>query len=288
MLRAVPVTLFAAAVVASSSIGDAAAASTSFKHPVVTVHAKEFAFIAPASIVAGTTTVRLVNDGKEIHQISIVQLAKGKTLADFVAAVKANQPTPWAVGVGGPNAAGPGQTIDATVSLDAGNYLLLCWVPSPGAPVPHVAKGMIKPLTVTAPGGVTQAGAAASYLPESAPDVHLELSEYGFKLSKPLTAGKHTIHVMNSGAQEHEVVFLKLAPGKTMKDADAWFESGMKGPSPVTPAPGMAGLGKGRTGSFTTTLTPGTYGLVCWIPDAKDGKPHEMHGMVQEITVAAK
>jgi uncharacterized cupredoxin-like copper-binding protein len=147
---------------------------------------------------------------------------------------------------------------------------------------------MIQPLTVTAPGGVTQAGAAASYLPESAPDVHLELSEYGFKLSKPLTAGKHTIHVMNSGAQEHEVVFLKLAPGKTMKDADAWFESGMKGPSPVTPAPGMAGLGKGRTGSFTTTLTPGTYGLVCWIPDAKDGKPHEMHGMVQEITVAAK
>jgi hypothetical protein len=288
MIRALPAALFVVAAVASPSIRDAATASTSFKHPVVTVHANEFAFIAPASIAAGTTTFRLVNDGKEVHQISILQLAKGKTLADYAAALKANQPAPWAVGVGGPNAAGPGQTIDATLTLDAGNYILVCWVPSPGAPVPHVAKGMIKPLTVAAAGGVTQAGASTTYLPETAPDVHLELSEYAFKLSKPLTAGKHTIHVMNTGAQEHEAVIMKLAPGKTMKDADAWFESGMKGPPPIESSPGMAGLGKGRTGSFATNLAPGRYGLICYIPDAKDGKPHSMHGMVQEFTVAAK
>jgi plastocyanin len=286
MFRAVSAALFVAAAVASPSITDAAATSTLFKHPVVTVHAKEFAFIAPASIAAGTTTFRLVNDGKEIHQISIIQLAKGKTLSEYAAAMKANKPTPWAVGVGGPNAAAPGQTIDATVTLDAGNYVMVCWVPSPGGQVPHAAKGMIQPLTVTAPGGVTQAGAA--YVPESAPDVHLELSEYGFKFSKPLVAGKHVIHVMNTGAQEHEATFVKLAPGKTMKDFDAWLESGMKGPPPATPAPGMAGLGKGRTATFTTDLTAGNYGVVCWIPDAKDGKPHEMHGMVQVITVAAK
>ena len=288
MIRAVPAALFAVAAVASPSIRDAATASKAFKHPVVTVHAREFAFIAPASIGAGTTTFRLVNDGKEVHQISILQLAKGKTLADYAAAMKANKPAPWAVGVGGPNAAGPGQTIDATVTLEAGNYILVCWVPSPGAPVPHMAKGMIQPLTVTEKSGVTQAGAPVSYLPESAPDVHLELFDYGFKLSKPLTAGKHTIHVMNTGTQEHEAVLMKLAPGKTMKDADAWFESGMKGPSPIESSPGMAGLGKGRTGSFTTNLTPGKYGLICYIPDAKDGKPHSMHGMVQELIVAAK
>ena len=288
MLRAVPVALFVAAAVASPLIRDAAPASKADKHPLVTVHAKEFAFVAPASIAAGTTTFRLVNDGKEPHQISIVQLEKGKTLADFVAAAKANKPTPWAVGVGGPNTAGPGQTIDATLTLDAGNYLLLCWVPSPGSPVPHLAKGMIQPLTVTAPSGVTQAGAPMSYLTEAAPDVHLELSDYAFKFSKPLTAGKHTIHVMNTATQEHEAVMMKLAPGKSMKDADAWFASGMKGPSPIAPLPGMAGLGKGRTATFTTTLTPGHYGIICYIPDAKDGKPHFLHGMVQEFDVAAK
>jgi hypothetical protein len=288
MIRAVPAALFVAAAVASPSIRAAATASKAFKHPVVTVHAKEFAFIAPASIAAGTTTFRLVNDGKEVHQISILQLAKGKTLVDYAAAMKANKPAPWAVGVGGPNAAGPGQTIDATVTLEAGNYVLVCWVPSPGAPAPHMAKGMIQPLTVTAPGSVTQAGASVSYLPESAPDVHLELFDYGFKFSKPLTAGKHTIHVMNIGTQEHEAALVKLAPGKSMKDFDAWLVSGMKGPAPADPAPGMAGLGKGRTGSFDTNLTAGRYGVICWIPDAKDGKPHSMHGMVQEFTVAAK
>jgi hypothetical protein len=288
MIRAVPAALLVLAAVASPSIRDAATAPLSFRHPVVTVRANEFAFIAPASIAAGTTTFRLVNEGKEVHQISILLLAKGKTVADYAAAMKAGKPAPWATGVGGPNAAGPGQTIDATLTLGAGSYVMVCWVPSPGGQVPHLAKGMIKELTVTAGGRVAQAGAATAYAAEPAPDIYLELFDYGFKFSKPLTAGQHTIHVMNIGVQEHEAVLMKLASGKTMKDADAWFASGMKGPSPVESAPGMAGLGKGRTGSFTVNLSPGKYGVICYIPDAKDGKPHSMHGMVQEITVAAK
>ena len=274
--------LFLAAIASSSGRGSTTAPER-FKHPVVTVHAKEFAFTAPSRIPAGTTTFRLVNDGKEPHQVSILKLAPGKTPADFLAAAKANQPTPWAVGAGGPNTAGPGQTIEATVTLDAGDYLLVCWVPSPGAPVPHLAKGMIQPLTVTATGAP-----AAAYAPDAAPDVRLELTDYAFRFSKPLTAGTHTIEVVNTGPQEHEAVFVKLAAGKTMQDVDTWFMGGMRGPAPMTPAPGMAALGKGRTGTFTMTLTPGRYSVACFVPDAKDGKPHEMHGMVQEFTVAAK
>ena len=284
MLRLTVALLVAAA--ASSTVGSGPAVRERSKPNVVVVHAKEFAYVAPASIPAGTTTFRLVNDGREVHQISILELTEGKTLAEYMAAIKANQPTPWAIGVGGPNAAGPGQTVEATVTLEAGNYIFVCWVPSPGPPVPHMAKGMVHALTVTAPSGVTQAGAAATSAPT--PDVHLELFEYGFRLSKPLVAGKHTIHVMNVGTQEHEAVFEKLAPGKTVRDVDAWFEGGQQGPAPLAATPGMAGLGKGRTGTFTTTLTPGRYAIVCFIPDAKDGKPHEMHGMVKEITVAAK
>ena len=285
MIRALPAVLFVVAASVSPSLGDAAIVSTSFKHPVVTVHAKEYAFTAPEHIAAGTTTFRLVNDGKEPHQVSILKLAPGKTPADFLAAAKANQPTPWAVGAGGPNTAGPGETIEATVTLDAGNYLLVCWVPSPGAPVPHLAKGMIHPLTVTAAAASVK---AVAYAPDAVPDVRVDLTDYTFTFSKPLTAGTHTIQVVNHGPQEHEAVFQKLAPGKTMKDVDAWFEGGMQGPAPLAPAPGMAALGKGRTGTFTMTLTPGRYAVVCFVPDAKDGKPHEMHGMVQEFSVAAK
>jgi plastocyanin len=273
------------AVVASSSTRDLATAPPRVKHPVVTVHAREYAFVAPARIAAGTTTFRLVNDGKEAHQVSILKLAPGKTPADFLAAAKANQPMPWAIGAGGPNAAEPGRTIEATVTLEPGSYVLVCWVPSRGPPVPHLAKGMIHPLTVIA---AEAPATAAAYAPDAAPDVRVELADYTFKFSKPLTAGTHTIQVVNTGPQEHEAVFEKLAPGKTMHDVDAWFERGMQGPAPMTGYPGMAALGKGRTGTFTTTLTPGRYVVVCYVPDAKDGKPHEMHGMVQELTVAAK
>lgn len=287
MVRLMPAVLFVVAAVASPSLRDRASSTKTFTHRVVTVHAKEYAFIAPSSIASGTTTFRLVNDGKEPHQVSILKLAPGKTPAEFLAAAKANQPTPWAVGAGGPNAAEPGQTIEATVTLEPGNYILVCWIPSPGPPVPHVAKGMIQQLTVTAAGAPTTTMATA-YAPDAAPDVRLELADYAFKFSKPLTAGTHTIQVVNTGPQEHEAVFVKLVPGKTMGDVDAWFVGGMQGPAPMMAAPGMAALAKGRTGTFTTTLTPGRYVVVCFVPDAKDGKPHEMHGMVQEFTVAAQ
>jgi plastocyanin len=289
MLKIVPALLFlgAAAFVSTSNLRDARADAAA-KSRVVTVHAKEFAFDIPKSIPAGPTTFRLVNDGKESHHLSIIKLEQGKTIADFGEALKGGAPPEWAVAYGGPNAAVPGQTIAATIDMEPGNYVVVCFIPSPGEQAPHAMKGMIAPLTVTA-GGVAQAGAAAAEsMEDPKPDLHLVMKEYGYQFSKPVTAGKHTIHVMNIGTQEHEAALVKLAPGKSMKDFDAWLVSGMKGPAPADPAPGMAGLGKGRTGSFDTNLTAGRYGVICWIPDAKDGKPHSMHGMVQEFTVAAK
>ena len=44
-------------------------------------------------------------------------------------------------------------------------------------------------------------------------------------------------------------------------------------------------LDKGAQGSFTADLTPGDYGFICFVPDAKDGKPHLAHGMMRTITV---
>ena len=206
MLKIVPVVLFlgAAAFVSTSNLRDARA-DAALKVPVVTVRAKEFAFDMPKSIPAGPTTFRLVNDGKEFHHLSIIKLEQGKTIADFGEAMKSGPPE-WAVAYGGPNAAVPGQTIAATIDMEPGSYVVVCFIPSPGEQAPHAMKGMIAPLTVTA-GGVTQAGAAATETMEDPkPDLHLVMKEYGYQFSKPVTAGKHTIHVMNEGAQDHEAV----------------------------------------------------------------------------------
>lgn len=287
MMKVVPFVLFAgaAAFVSFSTLRDARA-TTAFKIPVVTIHAKEFAFTAPATIAPGLTSFRLVNDGKELHHVTILKLNEGKTLKDLEAAMKNPGPPPkWLVAVGGPNAAVPGGSVEATLNLEAGNYVIACFIPSPGSETPHMMKGMIQPLTVQA--GVTQAGTAANaFAPTPNPDIHLVMKDYGFAFSKPLTAGKHVIHVMNEGPQEHEAIFIKLAPGKHVSDFATWATTGgMKGPPPASPVDGMAGMAKARTGIFTANLTPGIYALLCFAPDMKDGKPHSAHGMTSEFVI---
>lgn len=285
MLKVVPVALFigAAVFLSTSSLHDTRA-DVAFKVPVVTIKASDFAFSAPKSIAAGQTTFRLVNDGKELHHITILKLEAGKTIKDLQAAMKAPGagPLSWLVAVGGPNAAVPGATIEATLDLAAGNYVLVCFIPSPGEKMPHAAKGMMLPLTVTAPSGVSQAGAA--FAPTPVPDMHLVLKDYGFAFSKPVTAGKHTIHIMNEGPQDHEAIIVKLAPGKKLADFNTWANTGMKGPPPAMPITGMAAMAKGRTAIITENFTPGDYAITCYV-DAPDKKVHAEHGMNLEFTV---
>jgi uncharacterized cupredoxin-like copper-binding protein len=266
---------------ATASLASVTPAVTSPAAPVVTVKASEFAFSAPHSIAAGTTTFHLVNTGKQLHHMTLMKLTAGKTMADFVAAVKAGGPPPvWATEMGGPNPATPGGgQASATLTLEPGDYVIVCFIPSPGETMPHMAKGMMAPLTVTTK---RQAGTAP------ASDVSVKLADYSFTLSQPLTPGRHEISVTNDAAQPHELVMVKLPTGVTAKAMADWVENGMKGKPIAMPIGGMSGLAHGQSGSFPVTLTPGKYGLICFLPDAKDGKMHAMHGMVKEITVAAK
>ena len=244
---------------------------------VLTVKTRDYAFDAPDTAHAGLTTIRLVtNPGREIHQVGLIRLDSAKTPAEFFNATRTPGPMPaWAVEVAGVNPPAPGQTAEATITLEPGNYLLVCLVPSPDG-VPHIAKGMSRPLVVT---GGTVATAA---LPA---DVEIRLTDYAFGISTPLTAGAHVVSVVNDAQQTHEVQVVRLAPGKTAADVAAWVEK-MDGPPPGEPLSGVAGLGAGESATFPLTLTPGDYALLCFVPDAKDGKPHVAHGMMQQFKVS--
>jgi len=250
---------------------------------VVTITTSEYAFGMPDTIPAGLTTFRLVNRGKELHHASLVRLRDGKTVADFqaglAAAMQSHTPPPsWMTFAGGPNAVTLGDTGVATETLEPGSYVFVCWIPTLDG-VPHVMKGMLHPLVVTA-GAIPAAAAPAA-------DVTIKLTDYDFVLSRPLTAGKHVVRVENTGAQAHEIVIAALAPGKTLKDFIAWEEGGEKGPLPTGQwLGGITTLDVGGHSQFTTTFAPGSYLLLCFWPDAKDGKPHLMHGMGKEITVS--
>jgi uncharacterized cupredoxin-like copper-binding protein len=256
----------------------AAAASHAPKPNVVTVTARDFAFELPASIPAGVTTFRFVNKGALAHHMTIVRLDEGRTAVEALKAVMAvgRGPRPeWMHPVGGPQSAKPGIEANATVLLEPGNYLVFCEVPGPD-PVAHYMKGMAKALTVTGP-------AHAGALPTA--DVALSLTDYAFTFAHPLTRGRHTVAVTNHGAQVHMVVINRFPPGQTLDDFVAWANNPQGRPGPGYTMGGVTEIPPGGTVTFTRNFIPGHYGMICFTPDTKDGKPHFLHGMQKEFEV---
>jgi hypothetical protein len=246
---------------------------------VVTITAAEYSFVSPDTLPAGLTTFKLMNTGKEPHQ-AVIFGASGHSFEEMEAAIKMEGPIPpWLLFPAGPAIVVGGDSSNATAQVAPGNYLIVCFIPSPDGQ-PHVAKGMVRRLVVT------PAPAGAAVAAEPTADVTIMEADYSFTLSAPLTAGTHTIRIENRGPQVHEVTFEQLAPGKTVADWQKWAAGGMKGEPPTKPVGGFIGPNPGGVGWTMVTLVPGKYLLTCFVPDAKDLKPHVMHGMVQEITVS--
>jgi len=251
--------------------------STAASPNVITVTASDFHFDAPAETPAGPTTIRLVNNGPSIHHVQLLKLEEGKTPDDFIAALKAGGPPPqWAILAGGPNPPEVGSSTSATVMLDPGNYAIVCFVPSADG-VPHLMKGMIRPLKVTAATGAVAA--------EPSADLVVKLVVFDFQLSGPLTAGHHVLRIENAAAQPHEIALVQLKPGKEPMEFAAWGEK-QQGPAPGALFGGVSGIMPGTHAYATVDLPPGEYALLCFVPDAKDGKPHFVHGMAKKITVS--
>ena len=243
----------------------------------MTVLATDYAFVAPEQVPSGMMTIHLVDNGRELHHVAFVKLNDGKTMANVEQMLKHPGPMPsWTVDYGGVNPPHPGGGMATTTQmLEPGNYALLCFVPSADG-VPHFAKGMVRALTV-----VPDSGAVA---PAPTADNTITLSDYRFAVSKPITAGKHTIKVENIGPQSHELMLARLAPGKKAADIPAWVEK-PNGPPPGEPIGGVPAMATGHTAFVTADFTPGDYAFICFLPDAKDGTPHFAHGMIEQIHV---
>lgn len=251
------------------------ASAPAAKARVVTVIGADFTFDAPETIPAGVTEFRFVNKGPSLHHMQILKLTGGKTFDDLRTALATQGPPPaWIKMLGGPNAPAPGTESNATLALEPGNYAIICFVDIGGPP--HFTKGMIRALKV--------APAKGASAPKPKADITATLFDYGFRLSSPIRAGSHTIRIHNTGPQAHEVELVQLAPGKSVGDFVAWVGD-MKGPPPAKPIGGIAAIERGMSQSFSANFAPGNYAFVCFIPDAKDGKPHYVHGMTQQFSV---
>jgi len=249
----------------------------------VEVHftAKDYAFDGPDTISSGWTTIVLHNDGPTLHHLMLLRLTDGKTLQDLRAAISDMKPgemlpPAWAVPAGGVNPPDPGADTRATLNVEPGNYAVVCIVDIPDH-IPHMMKGMISGLTVT-----PSTGPAAD---EPAADLTINLVDFAFVPSAPLTAGHHLVKVVNLGTQPHELEIIKLAEGKTMDDLGHWGET-FEGPLPGSSLGGAAPMAPGQVEYIPLDLTPGNYAMLCFVPDpAKNNMPHLAEGMALPFSI---
>ena len=247
--------------------------------PEITIDAVDYSYTTPETIVAGWVRVILTNSGQEPHHVQFLRLNDGVTVEQFEDALKQGEGPALAMTkqVGGVGAVHPGGTAQAVLNLPTGEYVILCFIPSPADKVAHHAKGMIKSLTAS--DGDNQAA-------EPTASLTVQLKDFMFDLPDSLPAGNTVIKVINEGPEPHEFNILRLEEGKTVEDVVKFLNGEAGGPPPFAPVGGMNGLDVGLSGYAELDLAPGNYVAICNIPSPKgNGAPHFMLGMVKEFTV---
>ena len=262
---------------------------------LVALTATEYAFQAPDTIPAGWTTFRLTNQGTEIHYGHIVRLDPGRTVQEMVdayaEAIRTSGPRPaWVTRFGGPGGAAPGGSSTVTEFLEPGSYVWICPIED-SAGNPHFGKGEFRPFVVRATDPVE-----ASRAPAPEADVVIRLMDYSFVVDPALRPGRHIVRVMNAGAQPHDLVLMKLAPGRTLKDIQTWLnpERARRADQAGAPPPSFESLGTGAGGIaairpgmeafFEADFTPGEYVMLC-MATAPNGRAHIELGMIKQISV---
>ena len=239
---------------------------------------RDHTFEAPDTISSGPMTIRLVNEGPDLHHVWLVRLESGRTVGDLVSLpVRGEQAMPdWAVDFGGTNTPGaPGEPTVATIDPKPGDYAMICVIQAPDGQL-HIMKGMFRPLVVVPGDGPAAAMPAA--------DLVMRLDDYSFETDRPITPGHDTIRVENVAAQAHEVVIVRLQPRRTAGDFLNWVMT-REGEAPGKPVGGVAGLARGVSNVIAVDFEPGEYALLCFVPDAGDGQPHVAHGMLKQFRI---
>ncbi len=114
----------------------------------------------------------------------------------------------------------------------------------------------------------------------SAEEVNLVATEYEFELSATPTADTKSVTFDNQGEEFHVLVFARINEGYTLDEA--YELEGKKG-SATSIVETEAAPGESTTVEIEEPIEPGSYAMLCPIPD-KDG-PHYKLGQLQEFDI---
>lgn len=261
---------------AVSAVAAQEAPEEASENPVIAASAEGVTL--PEGLTAGIVTFTMQNDNEAPFAPFIVRLKEDTTLDDFMAALQEGEEAalPLVVLVGGPNVA-PESAMDVTYDLAAGEYVLLDF----SSEMPSVV-----PFTVAE----AEEGAEAAEAPEA--DVEVALVDFAFTLPTELEAGEQVWKLENLGEQWHEMAVVRIEEGVDIEELTATLMEMMmseEGPGAELPFEEVffwAPQDPGTTAWVTLDLEPGTYAVICFLPDFATGHSHLEHGMISILTVA--
>lgn len=242
--------LIAACGGSDDSDGGGGAGSTEEEN-VVEVGLMEYSFDMPDEVEGGNITFAATNEGELPHEIAFGQIEGERTMDDVMKALEGDGPPSWFKDIAGVPVLSPGVSASMTRDLDEGQYVFLCFLPTPESGKPHAFEGMVRLFNVA---GTSDADAPTA-------DLTITATEDGFEVPE-IPAGTHTIELVNAGTKPHEFAFLSYEEGMTEKDLGKWFGSGFKTEAPALFPGGMQSIKPGTSVVVEMTFESGrTYTL---------------------------
>ena len=231
---------------------------------------------APKTLTAGIAEITLSNKGQSPNSVMLARVRDGKTFEEFNTKFQSGSEDALELVslVGGVEVA-PGLSQTIVSDLKPGTHVAM--VMGQDGP-PQVAT-----INVEARQGALPA--------EPKADATIELQDFAFVMPEELKAGPQVWQVTNKGKQWHETLVVKLNDGATiedvMKSAEQMDQSAPQdAPPPFEQAAMIMPINEGERTWVNVDLKPGTYHVICFLPDLLgDGQSHLHHGMVKQIVV---
>jgi hypothetical protein len=258
-------------------------------YPAFTVTATDSGFEGPGEITEGRHLIIFDNQGSVGNGMFFWQLPEGITVEMLGAALPTREPgsTGAAPDVfyesflpGAPGYAEAGDQTQAIIDFPVGNYVIL------------TEEGAWPTALTVHPGAATPTPVV-----DPVADQEILLQEFAFDdLPSTFPTGRQVWKVSNIGHQPHQMIVGKVPDGMTFAQVLAGFQPPPQG----TPVPGtmsrsdfhaIGGLEIISIGNTAWSILdlnePGTYAVVCLVPDHETGQLHVAEGMVAVFTVEA-
>lgn len=241
--------------------------------PHITIEATAEGFSIPQEMPEGIVKITFENNSEAPIEPFLARLNEGVTFDNLVEALSQGGEEA-AVGLvsllGGP-VVGPETDVDVTYDLVPGTYLLVDNVPEEPSLQPFM---------------VVDSEEEGSAPPEA--DVEMELVDFAFNTPIAVAAGPQVWRIANQGDQNHHMFIVPLDNGMAAGEFNEFLLRLFAGEEPEGPEPinGWFAMSPGEQAWITYDLEPGTYALVCVLPDMNgSGHIHAELGMRQILIV---